>query len=375
MKTPPPLSLTRITARNLYRQPVRTLLTAFGVAIGVSAIVALGAVSRGLRGSIDNALNIDSADLMVFQAGIAADLFSNLDEAATRKKFADFPEIKSATAGITHIVRFDEQYLIVVGLYPDEFADVTTSLVEGRAFESKDEIVIGSEFQRRMKFAVGDEIDITGATYTITGVIETGVVFFDSGVVMHIDLVRGFRGWSDGVTNFSLRLVEGADPDALIEQIETTYPELAVIARADQYGKIDQGLAASDNMVWVISALALVIGCLVVGNTMWMSVSQRTREIGILRAIGWSRKRVMGIIICESIGIGAVGCVLGFAMGFGLAEGTRFLQDVQSFLDPDYSLFIFARALGVAILLSVIGSLPPAIKSARISPAEALRYE
>lgn len=375
MPTPAPLNLTRITVRSLYRQPVRTLLTAFGVAIGVSSIVALGAVSRGLRGSIDGALDIDSADLMVFQAGIAADLFSNLDETETRNKLAEFPEIKSVAAGVSHILRFNEQYLIIVGLYPKEFSSVSKSIVDGRPLQSKSEVVIGSAFAQRNDVAVGDDLELEGKSYSVAGISHTGVVFFDGGVIMHLDVVRGFRGWSNGVTNFSLRLNDGSDADALIEKIESRYPELAIIGSADQYSKIDKGLDASDNMVWVISVLALIIGCLVVGNTMWMSVSQRTREIGILRAIGWSRSRVMGMIISESAGIGVVGCLLGFAMGVGLSESTRLMQETRNFLDPDYSVLIFARAMAVAILLSVLGSLPPAIKSARISPAEALRYE
>jgi putative ABC transport system permease protein len=108
---------------------------------------------------------------------------------------------------------------------------------------------------------------------------------------------------------------------------------------------------------------------------MWMSVSQRTREIGVLRAVGWSRRSVMGMVFLEAAGIGLLACPLGGALGVGLALFTTIVPTVNQFVDPVFSAPTFLQAFAVAMLLSVIGAAMPSIRAANISPVEALRHE
>ncbi len=129
------------------------------------------------------------------------------------------------------------------------------------------------------------------------------------------------------------------------------------------------------SMVRVVSFLALVIGSLIVANTMWMSVNARTREIGILRAVGWSRRRIMAMILIESAGVGLIACALGCLLGVGLAELTTWMPMFRLFSSPVYDAVPFLTALAVAVVLSIGGGAAPAWRASRISPVEALRYE
>ncbi len=374
------LSLTVMTWRALHRQLVRTCLSALGVAVGVIAIVALGAVAAGMRSSVQAGIKTSGTDMMIWQAGVAADIFSTLDEAAAREKLAEFPEIEELAAGMSHVIRMPDQrslasLQLIVGIYPDEFGQEAQEMLSGRRLEARDEVIIGSRFADIHNKGVGDEVEIGGTHYPVAGVFRTGVIFFDSGVVMHIDEVRALTGRAGKVTSFNARVRSGVDVKALGRRIEEKYPEFATITDQTEYHKIDQGLEATDDMVGVVSFLALVVGSLVVANTMWMSVAQRTREIGVLRAVGWPRRRIIGLILFEACGIGIAGCLAGCALGVGLAEWTRVLPISRQFIDPVYSAPIFLRAVAVAVLLSVVGALIPAIRAARVAPVEALRYE
>ena len=124
-----------------------------------------------------------------------------------------------------------------------------------------------------------------------------------------------------------------------------------------------------------MSLIALIIGSVIVTNTMWMSVHERTREIGVLRAMGWSRRGIIAMIMTESAGIGLLGCIVGSGLGVGLAEATTALPLTRLLLHPVFEPSSFLLAFGVAVSLSVLGGALPAWRAAHISPVEALRHE
>jgi putative ABC transport system permease protein len=177
------------------------------------------------------------------------------------------------------------------------------------------------------------------------------------------------------VTSFQVFVRPGVEPEMVAERIERNNPNLFAIASAEQYKKVDQGLEIANDMVGVISFLAIVIGSVIVTNTMWMTVHERTREIGVLRAVGWARSRIVAMIIIESTWVGMLACVVGCLLGAGLAKLSMLLPFASQFVDPVFDWQPFAVAAGVAVSLSIVGGALPAWRAARISPVEALRYE
>ncbi len=374
----PPLTLLGMTRRNLYRQPVRTTLTSIGVAIGVVAIVALGSVARGLRGSVGDALQASGSDLMVAQAGTAFDVFSVLDEAETRAVLLADPDVDAVSAGLWFALRLDDErgtFVFVIGIRPGEFGLEQQENVTGKRLSSESEVMLGVGLAPDLEKTIGDEILIQGQTLEVCGTFETGVVFFDKALVMHLDALQSLAGRSGSVSIFNVRLKPGRDRHVFAERFESEHPHLAAIADAYQYDKIDQGMRVIDETVWLLSALALVIGALIVSNTMWMAVNHRTREIGVLRAVGWSRGRIMSMIVVESIYIGLIASILGCACGVALCEVSVKMPFLDGFIDPAYNTETFSLAIGTAIVLSILGAILPGIRAASISPAEALRHE
>ncbi|MFQ5412465.1 MAG: ABC transporter permease, partial [Phycisphaerae bacterium] len=356
----------------------RTLLTTLGVAIGVIAIVAISAVARGLRNSVDSGIHLFGSHLLIYERGTAMDFLSTLDEEETRAALMADPDVVDTAAGQSHLQTRDGilgSILIVIGVEPDAYTVREQNTIRGRFMRADDEVNIGTALSRSIGKDVGDTITMYHRSFKIVGVYQLGNVFFDWSVTMKLKTLQGLMGREGKVTCFYVRLRDGADPEAVADRLERNHPRIAAIANAGQYDKVDQGLKYTDSFVWVISFLALIIGTLVVANTMWMSVNQRTREIGILRAVGWSRRDVMTIILVEAAGIGLIACAVGCALGVGLAYLATLLPVAQQFVDPVFGGGPFLTAGIVSISVSVLGALLPAFRAAQISPVEALRYE
>jgi putative ABC transport system permease protein len=121
--------------------------------------------------------------------------------------------------------------------------------------------------------------------------------------------------------------------------------------------------------------MAVLVGGLGVLNTMLMAVFERTREVGVLRALGWRRRAVLGMILHEAVLLGLLGGALGIAIAFGLIELMQMSASFGSWVDPVWAWEVFARAILLSLFLGVIGGLYPAYRATRLQPVEALRYE
>jgi putative ABC transport system permease protein len=222
---------------------------------------------------------------------------------------------------------------------------------------------------------IGDMIRISRQQYRIAGVYRSGVVFFDGAISMPLAELQKISHKEGQVTSFQVDVRPGVDPAATADRLEREIDGIVAIASVDQYKRVDQGYEIMKTMNKEVSLMAILIGSIIVANTMWMSVNERTKEIGVLRAVGWSKRAVVGMIIIESAGVSLLAWIIGGPGGIGLAELTKYLPMSAQFLDPVLDLTSFAVALVVAIVLGVLGGALPAWRAARISPVEALRYE
>lgn len=355
---------------------MRTSLTAFGVSLGVMSIVAFSTLVRGMWAATDAAIHLGEGDMIIFQAGVAADIFSTLDEAQTRARLTADPDVERATAWLLHVAPVEgKPFMVLFGARKDSISEHYSRLIEGAGLESDEDALLGRVAAKILEKRVGDTVTVAGRRFRVTGIFTTGVVYYDGAIALSLPTLQEIVHKQGLVTSFQVRVRAGADPQAVAERIEREHPDLAAVVDASQYKKVDQGLEMARSMVSVISFLALVIGSLIVANTMWMSVNARTREIGILRAVGWSKRRILAMILIESAGVGLIACALGCLLGVGLAELTTWMPMFRLFSSPVYDAVPFLTALAVAVVLSVGGGAAPAWRAARISPVEALRYE
>lgn len=138
--------------------------------------------------------------------------------------------------------------------------------------------------------------------------------------------------------------------------------------------RMNNGLEIIESGSWAVTLLALLIGSIVVVVTMVKSVVERTREIGVLKAIGWTNKRILTMILGESLLLSLMAAIVGIIIGVSVVEIISSTQIIRG-IEPAFSAILFLEALAVAIFLGIIGGIYPAYRATRLSPTEALRYE
>jgi putative ABC transport system permease protein len=152
------------------------------------------------------------------------------------------------------------------------------------------------------------------------------------------------------------------------------FPE-AQVSISSNFAQETDSMAQMDAMTAAIGGLALVVGAVVVANTMLMSIYERTREIGTLRAVGWRKKRILGQVIQESLLLCLIAGIIGSLAGVAIMELIGRAPTMGSMLAASWSWNIFARAIATALVVGLISAIYPAWRASRLHPVEALRYE
>jgi putative ABC transport system permease protein len=167
----------------------------------------------------------------------------------------------------------------------------------------------------------------------------------------------------------------GASAATVAARIDYAQPELTTIRTATQFGRADQNLVYLQAAVNGSTVLAILIGAVIVGNTMLLSLFERTREFGLLRAIGWTRRRTVSLLLGESLLLAVLGAAIGVALSFGVSAALAQLPALKGILHPNFTQDAFWRALFTALVMTLIGALYPTTRAALLSPLKALSYE
>jgi putative ABC transport system permease protein len=371
------MSLTTLVLKNLFRQRVRTLLTLLGISIGIATVVALGAITEGLKASSGEFVHAGGADLMVAQEG-ASDLSFSAVSTSDWKAVAGRPDVERATGFLLEVAEVGSNpFFFVFGYEPEALTREPLELVAGRlpAPGAALEAMFGEDAAGTLGADVGSTVELDRTTFTVVGVYRTGERWRDAGAIVPLDTAQEMSSRKDVVTALHVTVADGADPHAVAVAIEDEYPQLAVLEESADYGEVDQGFEIMDAANLAISLLAVGIGAIGVMNTMIMSVFERTREIGVLRAVGWSGSRILRMILLESVALCLLAAGLGAVLGVLATRAVLLVPAVATFLSPAYSANVFGRALVVGIVVALAGALYPAVRAVRLSPMEALRYE
>jgi ABC-type antimicrobial peptide transport system permease subunit len=363
-----------VLLRNLLRRKVRSALTIVGVGIGVAAMVALIAIGDGMAAQLNSMLTRADADLTVRQADVADLSFSALDESLGQRLRA-LPEVEQVSGFILGVASAgDLPYLLVFGYDPDEFGIRHFTITDGTRLARDRQAIIGAAAARNLKLRVGQTLKIYNTSFRLVGVYETGVPYEDGGVVITLADAQAVFKKPRQVSFYGLKLRRLEDADRVIQRIQQLYPE-AFVARAAEFAETSQDIQTMRALTWALSSVAIIVGGIGVLNTMTMSVFERTREIGVLRALGWRRRRVVRMVLQEALLLSLAGGAAGLAFGVGLTQALALLPAAGSLVAASYRPALMIQALAVALVLGAVGGLYPAWRAAGLSPLEALRYE
>ena len=167
--------------------------------------------------------------------------------------------------------------------------------------------MLGRKALEGMKTKVGEVIRLGDVGFRVVGVYETGITYEESAGVMSLRDAQDLTGKPRQVTMYGIKLDDPQQAEAIQQQLENTLPDIAV-SMSSQFAENLPDLKNMQVMMWAIDVLAILVG----GISM-MSVYERTREIGTLRAVGWQRRRVLWMVLKESIVLSLLGAAVGFA--------------------------------------------------------------
>ena len=363
-----------MTVRNLWRRRTRTALTLLGIGMSIAAIVALGGIMRATADILTNTLTADQAELAAIEAGVSDTSYSSIDQ-RVGARIAALPEVEAVAGMVFAAASSDRVPLIVVfGYHPQEFAIRHLRIVEGEPLSASRQAIVGRQLAETLGLKVGDTLRLLQSAFRVVGIYETGISWEDNSVVVPLRDAQMLADKPRQVTWYLIKLRDPSRAEAVRDDLNARFPEIRV-SLTSEFVENMPDMQQGQQMVGQIAFLAVLIGAVGMLNTMLMSVLERTREIGVLRALGWSRRRVLGTILREALALGLAGAVVGIPLGMGMVWGLNQIPLVKGFIGARYDLDLFLTAVTVALGAGAVGGLYPAWRATRLRPAEALRYE
>ncbi|GAB4431294.1 MAG: hypothetical protein OHK0015_17580 [Chloroflexi bacterium OHK40] len=363
-----------LSLKNLLRRKVRSLLTLLGIAAGVAGVVVLSAFGEGMARGFGNVSASGDADLLVSQKDAVMIIVGAIDE-GVGEEIARIPGVAEVVGSAVGILQLPETpYFLVSGEEPRGFAIERYRLVAGRALTARRELMLGRQSAENFRKTVGDKFRINEISYRIVGIYETGSSFEDNGAVIHLEDAQRAFDKRRQVSYFKVRLRNPAEREAVKAAIEARWPELAATRSGDATNQ-DELLRIYRSLGWVIGLFAVLVGGLGMMNAQLMSVLERTREIGVLRAMGWRRRRVVRMIVSEAMLLALIGGALGLLLSVVLISLFARSAALGGFLTGRVEPGAVAQALLIAALLGLVGGGYPAWRAARLAPVEAMRAE
>lgn len=360
--------------KNLLRRKTRTFLTLLGIAIGVAAVVVLGGFAEGFINSYSTILTSSGADVIVAQGDAFDLLFSAVDD-ARGPEIAAIPGVKAVSGALMGMVSTpDVPYFFVFGLDPKEFGIGHFKVVEGQPLVGSRQILMGRTAQRNFHKKVGDYYKVQDVSFRIVGIYETGQGVEENGAVISLKDAQEVFKKPNQVAYYQIQIQRPEMVPAVIKELERRFPKLAV-SRSASYMDNQQETLMFRAMGWFVGLLAVLAGGLGMMNTMLMSVFERTREIGVLRALGWRNSRVLRMILGEAFVLSILGGLLGNVLGAAMIYGVNQIPAMAGMLDNAYSPALAVEAMLIALFLGAMGGLYPAWRASRLQPVEAMRYD
>jgi putative ABC transport system permease protein len=373
------MRLATMIARNLFRRGVRTALTILGLGIGVSAVVSLLGISWGFEHSFMTIYRSKGIDLVIVKAGVDR-LTSNLDE-TLEQTIKKTPGVKDCVGSLTDVVAFEEANLNSVlanGWKPGSLLFRGIRVLSGRALRSDDgkAAMLGRVLALNLKKKAGEPLDISGEHFRVVGVYESDSLFENGGLIVPLRELQRMMGREGVVSGFvvAAEKADRRDVEALAKRVESAIPGVAAVPARD-FVQGDNQIRLVKAMAWATSLIAMVLGSVGVLNTMMMAVFERTREIGILRALGWKRGRVMSLVLGEASTLGLAGAVLGSTIGYLGVKAIAQTPMASIFITADLPPLVLLIGIALGVGLSLLGGIYPALHAAALEPSEALRHE
>jgi len=364
-----------VVLRNLWRNRLRTVLTLLGVASGTAVLVSLLSVTTSLKGQVHALLATQRLDVAVQARGAASPARSRISR-ADYEAIQRVPGVRETAALVVGSIQTAwSPYFVIFGLSRLEGLSSQVRLVEGQlSVPGPRALLLGELVARELDYRVGNKIMLAeGEIFSIVGIYSLGIGIGDGGAVL--DLADAQRLLQQGdYVNLALVRAAGA-VDRVVDGLRRAFPHLTVTRTGELVGEL-RILGTLDLFAWAVAAIALCACFLAVMNAFLMAVTQRTREIGILRAVGWSRLMVFRMVVAEALMISLGGALVGNALGLVALRALALSRATGlGWLPRHIPAEVVWGSIALVVASGALSAFYPALMAARLRPADALRWE
>lgn len=353
---------------------MRSLLSVLLIGVPVTLILTLVGLSHGMIADAQRRARGSGADINV-RAGSSKNVLMQSGAAIPEQQalnfFAQQPHVVAVMGVVTHPI---EVTMIVNGVELDQMERISGKLqyLSGGPFRGDYDVIIDRYYADQKKKRVGDTLEFMGQKWRISGIVDGGKL---AHILVPLKTLQNLDASSNRLTQIFLKLDNPANTDAVIASLKKQFPDYNIISMEElttmiQESVNSQGLSAFVN---VIMGIGVVIGFAVVCLSMYMSVLQRTREIGILKSLGGSKGFILHVILYEAWIMGTGGTVLGILLSFGAKYVIETLEPASFQMDIVFGWW--PRVLLLILGAATFGALYPGLNAAQHDPIEALAYE
>jgi len=375
------MSLMQFALNNLLRRPARTVLTVSAISLGIAAIVALTSIAWGFEASWQKANDARGTDLIVTRISSENTMPSPFRAEKIQAALSVLPHVQEVVGLLSELlsVSADGPPVFVFGWLHDSYLWNHLKLSQGRWPNDNKEpvVVIGALAAEMLNKKIGEHVEIEGKSFLVSGIFESNAVVENGAVIMTLAQAQQVTDKPGKVNVLNLKVdssTNEADLRNIKQQVKHTLPGYIAITSGELVSK-NAVVRISKAMSSATILISSLVGALVVFNTMLMSINERTREIGILLALGWQRITIMKLIFSEAVMLTMLGGMMGILGGVAIALGLEQIELMRGKIDALFSVPFFVLVLGLSVFLGICGGIYPAYKASRLLPSAALRYE
>lgn len=383
------MRLEHIVLHNLRRRKGRAIFLVIGLLIGVATVVTLLSLTDAMGQRAQHELENFGANIIITPrsdvlslnyggiqlAGVnlvAKELeqssLANIDDIPNRRNVATIaPKVLGA-------VEVDGQRIMMMGVDPAaEFKLKRWWSIAGRPVEQGHELLVGAAVVKRFNLNMGDTLKVNGQDFTVVGLLAKTGSQDDQLLIAPLDVAQATLGKPGQVSMVEIAaLCHDCPVDDMVNQLQTVLPGTDVQAVQQVVKTRMHALGQFRLFAWGVAVTVVIIGALLVFVTMMGAISERTREIGIFRAIGYRRRHVLHLVLMEATIVSALAGVLGYLTGVAATLVALPLLDGGK-ASWQWNPTLAVAAVFAAIFVGLLASLQPAFRASRLEPSEALR--
>ncbi len=383
------MKLYNISINNLKRRKGKMLFLVMGLVIGIATIVTLVSITESMSRDIEERLDRFGANIVMMPRSEGLSLaYGGISVGGVNYQTTEFLETEiarihsiknSKNLGIVApkvLGAWELQGKKVLLMGADLEAELTMKTwwqFEGMPSGKTDELIIGSEVAKTFDLNIGDTIELGGQGFHIASILHPTGGQEDGIIIGDLHTIQRILGKEGRVSLVEISaFCRGCPISEMTLQIAEKFPQAKVTALKQAVMAKMQSIDLIKSFSYGIAILVILIGSLLVFVSMMGSVNERTREIGIFRAIGFRQGHVMQIILLEAMAVGLIGGATGFLVGNGVAwAALPFVIQKGTF--AGVNAYLGGGSILLAVALSLLASLYPAIKASRLDPSTALR--